>query len=295
LDSPQSRSNCSSNCHKEILGLVEEKFKELREYLDRKLKEVVGRPIEEEEEVKTNNEDHKQKFVIHGIEETVGEKIEEVERKVRDLLRTTMKIPERTAVDMISGVSRMGKEGKKQNYYRPDPGRNSRPVLLQLLREKHRSIFIGNLHHLKNSGLKVESYLSVDKRKDKNKLLEKRKEAKAEGHSVKMIADDKLMVIVDKDKPTMKELYYRVIENRVEEVNEVQEVQNQPEKAKEVPHKAPGVEKRVQNQPQKEIRRQGSSEKKENSKGLTKESQQFLDHMAKLVQETIASAVSPKK
>jgi len=45
---------------------VEGKFKELREYFDRKLKELVGKPIQEKE-AKISKEGHKLKFVIDGM------------------------------------------------------------------------------------------------------------------------------------------------------------------------------------------------------------------------------------
>ena len=104
-----------------------------------------------------------------------------------------MKIPEWKASDMVNATFRMGKPNKN-HIQSQNPTRKPRPVLLKLLKEKFRPIFTGHLFNLKNTNLKVESYLLEEERKNKNILMKYRKEAKLRGDKVKMIGDELLMV-----------------------------------------------------------------------------------------------------
>ena len=135
-------------------------------------------------------------FVIHGLPEDKEESTKETETKVKELLQLKMKMPEEEAKDMISAVFRMGKTTKQQNQNRKQsvPITKSRPVLLKLLRDKHRSTLTSHLSKLRNTNIKIESYLLEDARKVKNTLMKFRKEEKDRGKKVRMLDDQTLMV-----------------------------------------------------------------------------------------------------
>ena len=177
-----------------ILGFLEEKLKMMKETFEKKIQNLLEQIRGLKTGVDTKKKEERQlSFVIHGIPETEAEKPKEVEQKVISFLKTKMKIPEKDASDMVNTTFRMGKAKLNDNQSQ-NTTRKSRPVLLKLLKEKFRPIFTGHLFNLKNTNLKVESYLLEEERKNKNILMKYRKEAKLRGDKVKMIGDEQLMV-----------------------------------------------------------------------------------------------------
>jgi len=177
-------------CHEEVLGIIEAKFKEMKDYIDKKVEELSGKSEPLRDRNRGNCESRRRKFVIHGLQEKVDEKAEDLEKKVIDLLKHKLEITQPgMANDMISGTSRMGKPAKNQNKTQ-DPISKPRPVVLDLLRDKHRSIFLGKLHKLKGSDLKVQPFLTKEEKVIYNELMMKRR---------KLIKEEKKVIIIDFD------------------------------------------------------------------------------------------------
>jgi len=185
--------NCHKVCHKEIIGIMEAKFKELREYIDSKVSDLLKKTIKEQSQNQQMKERKRMKFVIHGLQEKVGEKTQDLEKEVTDFLSIKLKIGEEVAKDMISGTSRMGKlilnPGENQN-----PMSKCRPIVLELLREKHRALFLGKLRNLKGPAIKVQPYLTKEEKVTYNEVMMKRRKLIKEGKKVQIIDFDELQV-----------------------------------------------------------------------------------------------------
>jgi len=189
------RPQCHEEIRKEILGIIDAKFKEWKEYVDKRVEDLRKFTLGNQGLTEGKKEKKKRKkFVIYGIPESGSESAKDLERKVSAILRKDMEISAEVVNDMISGTNRMGKQKEEPKENESGPKRRPRPVVLELLREKHRPVFIGQLRHLRGTGLRVESYLTIEERRDKNLLLEHRKRAKEQELKVKMVGDEMLLV-----------------------------------------------------------------------------------------------------
>jgi len=189
-----------------IFKILDENFREAKKQLTEILWETITdlkRKLKEANEWidAKSKEDNKLKFVINGFAESEKEDAMALEKKVKDVLIKKMKFSERDAADMISGTSRMGKITTKPAQNQSTSIQRPRPVLLKLLRDKHRNIFIGRLSSLHDTSLRVSSYLTKEERKNKNILMMRRRQEIINENKVKMIGDNILQVEA-KDKKT---------------------------------------------------------------------------------------------
>lgn len=117
---------------------------------------------------------------IDGINENLNETWEESEKKVKDLIRDTMKIEENICIERAHRVGRK------------DQGK-TRPIIFKLQNWKQKELILKNSSKLKNSGFYINEDFSDETVQIRKNLFKEMKHKREQGKFAKVVYD-KLVV-----------------------------------------------------------------------------------------------------